>query len=59
MAKQADTLERSTIMRCDCKHEYQDNRYGIGKRVHSRRVKGRVPMGWRCSVCGATKPENG
>lgn len=51
-------VERSRVMRCDCKHDYQDEKYGVGKRVHSRRVKDRKPLGWRCSVCGANKTED-
>jgi hypothetical protein len=38
------------IMRCTCKHEYQDKRYGEGKRVHNLAVKAEA---WRCTVCGA------
>jgi hypothetical protein len=57
MAQQNGNIQRSAIMRCTCVHSYQDEKYGKGMRVHSRRVKGRAPLGWRCSVCGTTKGE--
>jgi len=39
------------IKNCDCKHEYQDKKYGKGKRVHNPTIKDK----WRCTVC---KKEN-
>jgi hypothetical protein len=57
MAQSNGNIVRSSIMTCTCSHVYQDMKYGKQKRVHSRRVKGRSPLGWRCSVCGATKGE--
>jgi hypothetical protein len=38
----------SKLMRCECKHEYQDKRYGMGMRVHTPKKT----AGWRCTVCG-------
>lgn len=36
------------IKPCDCKHEYQDNKYGKGKRVFNKTMKDKG----RCTVCG-------
>ena len=39
------------IIKCRCKSEFQDERYGKGKRVHNQTTKnnGRT---YRCTVCG-------
>lgn len=42
-------LAGTKILSCDCKNEYQDKRYGKGKRVHNRGNE------WRCTVCRATQ----
>lgn len=34
------------ILRCTCKHEFQDKRYGKGKRVFNK-----TTTGYRCTVC--------
>ena len=41
--------ENTKIVRCSCRHEYQDEKYGQGKRVanFSEREKK-----FRCTVCG-------
>ena len=40
-----------TIIRyCSCKHEYQDKRYGEGKRVMNPTKDDKYP--YRCTVCG-------
>jgi len=47
---------KQMIVRCKCKHEYQDKKYGKGNRVHnecSSRIKGQKIV--RCTVCGNTK----
>lgn len=36
------------VIRCECRHEFQDSRYGTGMRVHTPKKTG----GWRCTVCG-------
>lgn len=36
------------ILRCSCKNEYQDEKYGTGMRVHNRTTKDGI---WRCTVC--------
>jgi len=40
------------IKRCECKHEYQDEVYGKGNRVHNPTLKqvGNQPV-YRCTVC--------
>lgn len=40
------------IRRCgrNCKHEYQDKKYGLGNRVHTEPTKAGVEP--RCTVCG-------
>ena len=39
------------IMKCYCEHEFQDNKYGKGKRVFNQTAKcdGKT---YRCTVCG-------
>lgn len=42
------------ILKCDCKHDYQDKKHGPQMRVYNKAgAKGKVM--WRCSVCGKTK----
>ena len=41
-------MEEKMVKRCDCKHEFQDKRYGKRKRVHNACGNG----GYRCTVCG-------
>lgn len=36
------------IHKCNCKHEYQDEKYGPGMRVHVATTKDGT---WRCTVC--------
>lgn len=40
------------ILKCKCKHEYQDQRYGKEQRVHNPLKKEKMQsQKWRCSVC--------
>lgn len=40
-------------LRCTCKHEYQDRRYGPQVRVHNKMVTPKDhPDQYRCTVCG-------
>lgn len=43
--------EDTVILPCSCKSTYQDERYGVGQRVHNECnvVSGK---GYRCTVCG-------
>ncbi len=44
------------ILKCSCKHEYQDKKYGKGNRVHNALASksGRLQE-YRCTVCGDVK----
>ena len=45
------------ILKCSCKHEWQDKEYGPGMRVHNLARKGyNGRAGWRCTVCERVKP---
>jgi hypothetical protein len=43
------------ILACTCKHDYQDQTYGPGLRVHNP-YRTPAPGGWRCTVCSKVKP---
>lgn len=45
------TKKDSVILDCTCKHEYQDKKYGAGKRVHNPRKSNQ----YACTVCGKLK----
>ena len=41
------------IMKCSCKHEFQDEKYGKGNRIFNPAGKGSDQgKGYRCTVCG-------
>lgn len=40
----------TSVLKCSCTHEYQDQKYGKGMRVKNGTQKGTH----RCTVCGAT-----
>jgi len=44
------------IKPCMCKSDYQDQRYGIGMRVHTelKKVQGE-PQRYSCTVCGINR----
>jgi hypothetical protein len=45
------------IIKCSCKHAFQDATYGLGLRVHNfARKPGGTEPGWRCTVCLNVKP---
>jgi hypothetical protein len=39
------------ILKCNCKHEHQDQIHGKNMRVHTTANKG-----WRCTVCNSMTP---
>lgn len=40
------------ILKCTCKHEFQDERYGKGKRVHNKKKPVAAGISeWECTVC--------
>lgn len=41
----------TTIKKCTCKSEYQDDKYGKAQRVHNKKTE-KNGTGWRCTVCG-------
>lgn len=43
------------VMDCTCNHEYQDNRYGKGKRLHTVRPNYGTNGAAVCTVCGSQK----
>ena len=43
------------ILKCDCKHEYQDKKYGEGKRVHNPFPDNNGTTSYRCTICGKGK----
>ena len=46
------------ILPCNCKHEYQDEHYGPGQRVHNKCIKDRK-IKYRCTVCSDVKEPSG
>lgn len=45
------TKKDAVIMKCSCRHEFQDQRYGAGNRVHNPKA-GKKHV---CTVCGTVK----
>lgn len=41
------------ILRCNCKHEYQDEKYGKERRLHNK--AGKDSISWKCTICGSVK----
>ena len=48
-ANQVSPKQNTRIIRCTCKHDFQDERYGQNMRVHNAMLKPKP--GWRCTVC--------
>jgi len=44
-------IHGTAILRCDCKHFDQDERYGLQMRVHNKKQKDEA----RCTVCLKTR----
>jgi hypothetical protein len=48
--------EMVKVLFCSCEHDYQDKKYGKGKRVHNWGTsKNNKLGGWVCTVCNAVK----
>lgn len=45
----------SVVADCSCKHDFQDERYGKGRRVHILIVKKSQQAVKRCTVCAKEK----
>ena len=44
------------IKKCNCRHEFQDEKYGKGNRVYNKLLPERgKPQEYRCTVCGNVK----
>ena len=48
-------MSESKILKCTCKHEYQDKHYGEKMRVHNEITNKTNVHNWRCTVCGKEK----
>lgn len=46
---------QQAVMDCACKHDFQDERYGKGRRVHNVVIKKGQAAGKRCTACGKEK----
>lgn len=55
MAEEGTGKRNVKILKCTCQHDYQDKRYGKGKRVHNRKADGT----WTCTVCRSEKGVGG
>jgi hypothetical protein len=49
MPKEKTYTPNTRVLKCACKHLFQDERYGVNQRVHNAARKPRP--GWRCTVC--------
>jgi len=49
MAEKQKIVSGTAVKRCNCKHEFQDSRYGTGLRVHNVKKDGAKAT---CTVCG-------
>ena len=47
-------MNTTTVLNCNCVHEFQDQRYGRGMRLANRmkQSEGDKLSRWRCTVCG-------
>lgn len=46
------------VIKCTCKHDFQDKVYGANNRVHNyAKAANNKTGGWRCTVCKAIKPK--
>jgi len=50
VSEQKEDKMASKVLKCDCKHEFQDKRYGLQNRLHNETTKVNTPK-WRCTVC--------
>ena len=52
--------ETKMILKCNCKNDYQDERYGTGNRVHNPiKVSGTQSPQYRCTVCLSVRGKTG
>ena len=53
MAKLETTSAPTKVIYCACSHDFQDKKYGRGKRL-ANRCPGILRPKYRCTVCGTT-----
>ena len=41
----------TAVKSCTCKHEYQDEKYGPGKRLMNMKASATGPQQYTCTVC--------
>lgn len=46
----------TTVKQCSCSHEFQDNTYGKGMRLHNLAAEGKEI---RCTICGKASRTDG
>jgi hypothetical protein len=47
---------QTKVLGCNCKHEFQDQRYGKGMRLHNQKNSKTAGVNeWRCTVCKSEK----
>lgn len=44
-------MANTKIMLCSCIHEFQDKKYGKGRRLHNKIKSGNNDEKFRCTVC--------
>ncbi len=44
------------ILKCDCNHSFQNEKYGYGMRVHNPTVKENT---YRCTICKQERGDSG
>jgi hypothetical protein len=52
--KEKNTAPNSSVRKCICTHNFQDDMYGQGMRVHNRSQKKDSKV-TTCTVCGSQK----
>lgn len=52
--KKDHTKAESKVLRCSCRHEYQDAQYGVGMRLHNPCSGHANSIAYRCTVCSKT-----
>lgn len=50
-----DDKSKTKIANCSCKNNFQDERYGKGKRVFNLREGNKTGSEYKCTVCEAIK----
>lgn len=51
--EKTEAKKTTKIIACNCKNDFQDERYGQGKRLHN--ACGKEHKDYKCTVCGSVK----